>query len=242
MNQIQMFRQTMAEFKSNPEWPESELITTLLPETPPLGRKKAAWRVVNADVVQVMAETDGQVGVMNFASPTNPGGGVEYGARAQEESIAKCTYLMPALRQFEANYYEPNRADARGGLNSASLIYSAHVRQLFDHQDRRLSGHYVDIVTVAAPNLRRFPNLDEAQALADIQVKILQTLRAFKAHAIRVPILGAFGCGVFGNQPESVGQAFATALRRQEFNGAFDEVVFAVIGDNYRPFLAGLKM
>lgn len=244
MNQIQMFRQTMAAFKADPEWPTSHLITAPLPETPALGRKKAAWRAINADVFAVMSEPLEHVGVMNFASPTNPGGGVEFGAKAQEESIAKGTYLVPALRQFESSYYAPNRADANGGLNTPNLIYSQHVRQVFDHEGQRLVGKYVDIVTVAAPNLRRYPNLDQAKALADIADKILQTLRAFKANGVRTPILGAFGCGVFGNPPQAVGRLFGQALRRSEFNGAWDEVVFALYdphGDIYGQFVKGLR-
>ncbi len=244
MNQIQMFRATMAAFKEKPEWPKSTLLTAPLAATAPLSRRVAPWRVINADVFAVMSEEATQVGVMNFASPTNPGGGVEFGAHAQEESIAKGTYLMPALRQFETNYYAVNRAHTNGGLNTPNMIYSAHVRQLFDHEGRQLADRYVDIATVAAPNRRRFPDLDADKALADIAAKILQTLRAFKAHGVRRPILGAFGCGVFGNDPTAVARLFAQALRQREFNGAWDEVVFAVYdptGTTYRAFVTGLK-
>ncbi|WP_461215063.1 TIGR02452 family protein [Lacticaseibacillus sp. GG6-2] len=244
MNQIQMFRATMATFKENPEWPKSSLITEPLTETAPLGRRQAAWRVINADVFAVMSEEADHIGVMNFASPTNPGGGVEFGAHAQEESIAKGTYLMPALRQFESSYYTVNRAQPNDGLNTPNLIYSEHVRQLFDHEGNRLDGRYLDIVTVAAPNRRRYPDLDAQKALVDIASKILQTLRAFKNHGVRRPILGAFGCGVFGNDPTAVARLFAQALRRKEFNGAWDEVVFAVYdptGETYRAFITGLK-
>ncbi|WP_125709325.1 TIGR02452 family protein [Lacticaseibacillus porcinae] len=244
MNQIQMFRQTMAAFKADPEWPTSHLITEPIPETPALGRKRASWRAINADVFAVMSEPREHVGVMNFASPTNPGGGVEFGAKAQEESIAKGTYLVPALRQFESSYYAPNRAEPNGGLNTPNLIYSQHVRQVFDHEGQMLVGRYVDIVTVAAPNLRRYPDLDETKALVDIEQKIMQTLRAFKANSVRVPILGAFGCGVFGNSAYAVGKLFGQSLRRREFNGAWDEVVFALYdphGEIYGQFVKGLR-
>jgi uncharacterized protein (TIGR02452 family) len=244
MNQIQMFRQTMAAFKADPEWPTSHLITESLPETPALGDKKAPWRAINADVFAVMSAYNQNAGVMNFASPTNPGGGVEYGAKAQEESIARGTYLVPALRQFESSYYAPNRADANGGLNTPNMIYSKRVRRLFDYDGQRLVGAYVDVATVAAPNLRRYPNLDEDLALKDIAQKVLQTLRAFKANGVRVPILGAFGCGVFGNSPYAVGKIFGETLRRSEFDGAWEIVVFALFdpnGDTYSQFVKGLK-
>ncbi|MCI1986822.1 MAG: TIGR02452 family protein [Lactobacillus sp.] len=244
MNQIQMFRQTMAAFKTAQDWPQSTLITAPLPETAPKGTGQAPWSVINQDVLAVMSQFPQGVGVMNFASPTNPGGGVEYGALAQEESIAKATYLVPALRQFEASYYAPNRAEPNGGLNTPHMIYSQHVRQVFDDQARPLVGRYVDVVTVAAPNRRRFPALDAEAANADIEAKILQTLRAFKAHAVQTPILGAFGTGVFGNPVAPVAASFGKALLRPEFAGAWTRVVFAVYspeGETYRQFVAALK-
>lgn len=104
MNQIQMFRQTMAAFKADPEWPTSHLITESLPETPALGDKKAPWRAINDDVFAVMSAYNQNAGVMNFASPTNPGGGVEYGAKAQEEVLPEariwsqhCGNLNPVI-------------------------------------------------------------------------------------------------------------------------------------------------
>ena len=44
----------------------------------------------------------------------------------------------------------------------------------------------------------------------------------------RTLLLGAWGCGVFRNDPEHVAGAFAAWLASDEFRGAFDRVVFAV--------------
>ena len=96
-----------------------------------------------------------------------------------------------------ADYYELNRRKPNRGLFSQKLIYAEHVRQLFDDQGRRLTDKYVDIVTVAAPNRRIDATLDDVTAMNDIAFKILQTLRAFKAHDVDQVILGAFGTGVF---------------------------------------------
>lgn len=73
------------------------------------------------------------------------------------------------------------------------MIYSKRVRRLFDYDGQRLVGAYVDVATVAAPNLRRYPNLDEDLALKDIAQKVLQTLRAFKANGVRVRSSGLLG-------------------------------------------------
>nr|WP_241559446.1 TIGR02452 family protein [Lacticaseibacillus hulanensis] len=223
-----MLKASLAAYQTDADKPDSFLIAKRLPETPALGNTPSAnWTVENLDVVAAMARWQGRVGVMNFASPTNPGGGVEYGARAQEESIAKCTYLLPELRKFQS-WYAANQAHPNDGLYSPAGIYTRHCRQVFDQGGRRLEPHYVDVMTIAAPNRRAWPDLTEDVCLRDIEVKVSQTLRAFKANGARKLILGAFGTGVFGNPVAPVGAIFGRQLRRSEFNGAFDQVVFAI--------------
>lgn len=223
-----MVRKSVAAYQQDPVKPQGELISERLPETPAKGKTSPQWQVINEDVVKTMARLSGHIGVMNFASPTTPGGGVEYGAHAQEESIAKCTYLLPVLQQFEQSYYQPNRLDANRGLFSSALIYAARVRQVFDDASRELTDHYVDVATVAAPNRSAYPGLTDADTTPDITLKISQTLRAFKTHGADHLILGAFGSGVFGNPLPQVATIFRQQLLRPEFNGAFPEIVFSI--------------
>ena len=58
------------------------------------------------------------------------------------------------------------------------------------------------------------------------------------AHGHRTLVLGAWGCGVFRNDPHTVASAFAGALREV---GQFDRVIFAIRDDRsgtpvYRAF------
>jgi uncharacterized protein (TIGR02452 family) len=41
-------------------------------------------------------------------------------------------------------------------------------------------------------------------------------------------VLGAWGCGIFGNNPELVAGVFADHLRRGAWSGRFERVVFSV--------------
>lgn len=42
-------------------------------------------------------------------------------------------------------------------------------------------------------------------------------------------ILGALGCGVFGNPPKRVAQIFRKVVLEEEFAGRFDEIIFAIL-------------
>ena len=184
-----------------------------------------------------MSELTGKIGVMNFASPVDPGGGLQLAHVRRKKPLPRgLIWFQPLSSTWQIIMSlivaKPNR-----GLFSQKLIYAEHVRQLFDDQGRRLTDKYVDIVTVAAPNRRIDATLDDATVMNDIAFKILQTLRAFKAHDVDQVILGAFGTGVFGNPVAPVAKLFRKALLLPEFEGAFKRVYFAI----YDPAMTTIK-
>jgi uncharacterized protein (TIGR02452 family) len=63
-----------------------------------------------------------------------------------------------------------------------------------------------------------------------------RVLAVAAAHRHRRLVLGAWGCGVFGNDPTMVAEAFAAALERYPM----EHVVFAVLGPNRAEFAAVL--
>jgi uncharacterized protein (TIGR02452 family) len=63
------------------------------------------------------------------------------------------------------------------------------------------------------------------ETLASRAGKVLAVLAA---HGHGCIVLGAWGCGVFCNDPAHVADAFAAWLESDSFRGAFDRVVFAV--------------
>jgi uncharacterized protein (TIGR02452 family) len=178
----------------------------------------------------VQVEGIEQVAALNFASAKHPGGGWLSGARAQEEDLARCSALYGCLLS-QPLYYEANHAHP-------SLLYTDHIIHSPGVPFFRDDGHQlleepflVSIITAPAPNageaLRRDPH-------AGSQLGAVLTSRAGKVLAVaahqghRTLVLGAWGCGVFRNDPRHVAGVFDDWLRSPDFAGAFERVVFAV--------------
>lgn len=199
--------------------------------TPPTGSRPPAIEVTRESTLAATRRlaVDGDVAALNFASAKNPGGGFRTGARAQEESLARASALFPCLAAVP-EYYEFHRAQ-RDLLYSDRVIYSPRVPVFRDDDGRLLDEPYeVSILTAAAPNrgavLRNQP--DSADRIpAVLTARAWRVLEVAAAHGQRRLVLGAWGCGVFRNDPNVVAASFAEALARAA--GWFDQVVFAVL-------------
>jgi len=170
----------------------------------------------------------GDVACLNFASARSPGGGFLKGAQAQEESLARGSALYHCLLAAQP-FYDHHRADPSLAY-SDRVIYSPAVPVFRDGHDRLLPRPYpVAFLTCAAPNATqirlRQPELIPALP-GLLRRRAGRVLAVAAAHGHRRLVLGAWGCGVFGNDPAVVAAAFAGALREVP---AFDEVVFAVL-------------
>ncbi|GLZ13276.1 TIGR02452 family protein [Actinomadura sp. NBRC 104425] len=164
---------------------------------------------------------------LNFASAKNPGGGFLNGAHAQEEGLARSSALYASLTSAR-EYYDFHRAQC-DLLYSDHMIYSPGVPVFRDDAGRLLEEPY-DVAFLTSPAPNRGAIRDE-RAVARIP-EVLR-LRARKILAVAAHrghqrlVLGAWGCGVFRNDPAEVARAFAEPLAG-EFAGRFDHVVFAV--------------
>lgn len=190
---------------------------------------------------EAAARCPGQkVAVLNFASSTSPGGGVETGASAQEECLCRVSTLYPCLKTRTAweKFYAPHRA-AHNPLHNDDIIYTKDVVVLKDDDYNVLSSPFrVDVITCAAPNLRDIPsnryNRNDGDAvhisperLLELHVKrARKILSAAAANGAEVLILGAFGCGAFRNDPAVVAAAYQQAL--PQFLNHFKTIEFAV--------------
>ena len=164
-----------------------------------------------------------------FASAKNPGGGFLTGAQAQEESIARSSALYPcqgAAGEFYA--FHRRQGDLR---YSDRVIYSPRV-PVFRADDGALleEPYTVSFLTAAAPNLGAILTSQPTAAGSVpgvLAARAARVLAVAAAHGHRKLVLGAWGCGVFRNDPPRVAEALARQLPPAP--GPIDHVVFAVL-------------
>jgi uncharacterized protein (TIGR02452 family) len=166
--------------------------------------------------------------LLSFASARNPGGGFTNGAKAQEEDLARCSGIYPCLLT-QPTYYDVNRA-GESLLYSDHIIYSPNV-PCFRVRNRELLDDVflASVITAPAPNagqaLRRDPNCGAAiAATLERRAGIVLAIARDRGH--RSLLLGAWGCGVFCNDPKMVAEAFGRWLEHPSFLGCFVGVAY----------------
>jgi len=203
--------------------------------------------VENTTVLQGAAQLqqrEGKTGCLNFASAKNPGGGFLGGAMAQEESLALSSALYPTLtKHFEM--YEYNRGRSTY-LYSDCMIYSPDVA-VFRNDDGELTNDFLTLSFVTSPavNIGAMKNnRPEEMELAEAAMlqRMDRVLALMVHHDIDHLLLGAWGCGVFQNDPNDIAGYFAHYLMPGgKYSRAFKSVLFAVLdrsktGDNINAF------
>lgn len=191
------------------------------------------------------AYKDMRVAVHNFASATNPGGGVTKGSTAQEECLCRCSALYEMLNSKEMwdGFYNPHRA-ASDPVHNDDIIYTPGVVVFKTDTSAPVTmpeseWYEVDVITCAAPNLRDNPsnpyNQNDGMRKVKISDKELLEIHEKRLRRIldvaaynddEVVILGAFGCGAFQNKPEVVARAAANVIG--DYLNAFRIIEFAV--------------
>lgn len=197
------------------------------------------------EAASAYAKAGKKVCVLNFASATNPGGGVTHGSSAQEECLCRCSTLYPCL-DFDdlwQAFYIPHR-EAGDPLYNDDCVYTPGVIVTksdisFPERMAEEDWYTVDVLTCAAPNLRDMPsnlmNPCAGNEPADIEnddlyklhlQRIERIFRVAAANGVDVLILGAFGCGAFRNPPEIVSKAFYDVQKKYE--NYFETIEYAV--------------
>ena len=262
-----VFEDTMAQIKQSEEWmsaidysihnqqfiPEPAIISI---SNVPKANKPANIIVSRLRSFEAAAQYIGKrTAVLNFASATNPGGGVEKGASAQEECLCRVSTLYPCLvdQKMRASFYTPHRKNGNA-LHNDDIIYTPKVLIIKDDDHNMLATPFlVDVISCAAPNLRERPSNQYNTGdtikvqISDNELLVLHEKRARKifssaiANGVEILILGAFGCGAFQNDPHIVAQAYKNVL--PDYAHYFHTIEFAIFCnakniENYQVFLS----
>lgn len=168
------------------------------------------------------------VAILNFASATTPGGGWLAGARVQEESLARSSTLVHALRD-DAMYTDRSLRD--DGFYSDTVIVTPKV-PFFRHQNGQIldTPWLADVITCAAVNAKKvqFKMPDRAAEIEPAMRrrihKVFQVATTLDADIL---ILGAWGCGAFKNEGTEIARAMYDTLQLVDMR-RFKAIDFAI--------------
>jgi uncharacterized protein (TIGR02452 family) len=180
-------------------------------------------RMDTATAVRALGErVESRVACLNFANQHHRGGGYLNGAHAQEEDLCR---LMPALYSQLGRLKYP-LDDGQAHFTRTLLARTA------GSYDLDGAPVEVDVISAAMPNLgapRVGMHPGGEKWVANVRLRMRAVLHAAREESCNSLVLGAFGCGAFRNPPASVAHLFKQVLDSDEFRGAFETVVFAIL-------------
>ena len=170
---------------------------------------------------EVLRKNEDKIAVLNFASFKHPGGGYIIGTHAQEECLCEESFLYNVLRKFENTWYKENLNHLNDSLYADRGLYTPNVLFLANSK----SGATVpcDVITVACPNWKSYSEKNgtgeisrgnNSEALENRCRFVLEIAKRQNVHTL---ILGAFGCGVFKQNPNEVSNIFKYWLEKYDY-------------------------
>lgn len=182
-----------------------------------------------------------KIAVLNFAN-NHSIGGAPFSAGAQEESLCRCSTLLPCLEAMRGPFYRKHirqyEAKEIGNIGNDDLIYTPDVvvfktdertDPIYPKMMEKSDWYKVDVITSAAPEMQRL-NYTPKNYEEIITSRVKKILDVAAKEKVEVLILGAWGCGAFKNDSKVVANAFFTLLK----NYNFEVVEFALSkGDDF---------
>ena len=204
--------------------------------------QEAIWKIYHGDqafrdIGICFDEENERLAALNFASFRNPGGMYMEGSSAQEESLCHHSNLYSALSNRD-DYYRANRYLLHDGVYATRGLYTPDV-YFFNPDDENVQNCNInpdtdtaicDVITLAAPNHKAAVNhgVDE-DAFYHAMIDRVDAIISVAAQMnVNVLILGAYGCGVFGWDPEEVADIFFDRIVTLPQSLSIDNFVFAI--------------
>lgn len=178
-----------------------------------------------SQLAESISHAKGKTCVVDPASYRTPGGNYLNGGWGTEEQICAESNLFPVLEGLRGVYHDANRHTTHGGLNSDRALYLSDIMFTTGGTMKKR-----DVVVCAPPN-RNFAlqnHRSEAECNMDLSNRIEALMRIAAVNGADTLVLGAFGCGFFGNEPEQVATLFKIWLDAHP--GQFQTVVFSIAG------------
>jgi uncharacterized protein (TIGR02452 family) len=163
--------------------------------------------------------------VLNLADDKFPGGHVQMGSGAQEESLFRRTNYFQTLNH-ETHFYP---------IIKDQLVYSPNVRIIKDNDNKQIiyneKNKSIELSFIACPGIQN-PECTDNHKLKDSDVLILEQkirniLNVSYKHGHDIVILGALGCGAWRCPPYHVATIFKKITL--EYNKLFKAIIFAVL-------------
>ncbi|PRB03119.1 TIGR02452 family protein [Chryseobacterium sp. MYb7] len=209
----------------------SEMKESSMPEAS-FETKIETWKCSSLKAILQLAEEENQEKIMclNFASAKNPGGGFINGAEAQEESLARTSGLYESLLQAW-DYYTIHRA-MESCFYTDTMIYSPKVPVFRKDKGELLPKpvlcNFITSPAVNAGVVKRQEPERAHEILDAMDLRMDKMLSLALQQGNEVLILGAWGCGVFKNDPKEIAGLFRKHLQGK-YKNKFKRVVFAVL-------------
>ena len=167
---------------------------------------------------------------MNFANAHHPGGGFLSGANAQEESLCRQSTLYKSISSTAAHEMYNYNNTAHNPCDSDYMTISPNVCVFRDIKDNFLNAPFTtSVITIPAPNRNGAAENVSQENLDEIMTARLRKMLAVANHyEYKNLVLGAWGCGAFGNNPDTVAKYFYDLLFEEDFRFAFENIIFAI--------------
>lgn len=192
-------------------------------EFSPANEKSTEVVFVQEDSVSaIFNHSAGKTAVLNFASYKNPGGQFLNGSMAQEESLCHSSFLFNVLIQF-GDYYAWNNCHKNNALYTNRALF---IPEVYFKKENQVVA--CDVITCAAPNKQaalKYGRVTSEENSAALKSRIKFVLDIAAEQGVDTLILGAFGCGVFGQDNYEVATIFKQQLATHKH---FKKVVFAI--------------